>query len=100
MAKWMKDLLNPLNENALKEHSFVTKVYESQITFDYKKLMSLLDNENMEKLPYMKTTYFKEKHFLLKDEFKFLLDSCQKFYGEVAKLNNYTSWNIITSWIQ
>jgi len=83
-----------------KEHSFVTKVYESQIIFDRNKLMSLLDNESMEKYPYLKTTYFKEKNILLKNEFKFLLDSCQKFHGEVAKQNNYISWKVITSWVQ
>ena len=83
-----------------KSHSFVTKIYESHITFDYEKLMSLLNNENMEKVPYLKTTHFKEKNILLKDKFKFLLESCQKFYDEVARQNNYTSWNIIESWVQ
>ena len=63
----------------MKSHSFVTKIYESQITFDYERLMLLLDKEDIEKFPYMKTTYFKEKNILLKREFKFLLDSCQKF---------------------
>ena len=100
MDNWKEILLGPLKDSKLKEHSFVTKVYESQITFDYKKLMSLLDNESMEKFPYMKTTYFKEKNILLREEFKFLLNSCQQFYKEVAQQNNYTSWNIITSWVQ
>ena len=84
----------------MKAHSFVTKVYESQITFDYKKLMQVIKKEKMEKFPYMKTTYFKEKNILLKKEFKFLLDSCQKFYQEVAGDNQYASWRIIMSWIQ
>ncbi len=84
----------------MKSHSFVTKIYESQITFDYERLMLLLDKEDVEKFPYMKTTYFKEKNILLKREFKFLLDSCQKFYNEVAKENNYISWNVMISWVQ
>jgi len=84
----------------MKAHSFVTKIYESQITFDYKRLMLLLDKEDMDKAPYMKTTFFKEKNILLKSRFKFLLDSCQKFYEEVARDNNYTSWIVGGSWIQ
>ena len=78
----------------------MTKVYESQISFDYERLILLLDKEDMEKLPYMKTTFFKEKNILLKSKFKFLLDSCQKFYEGVARDNNYTSWNIVESWVQ
>ena len=84
----------------MKSHSFVTKVYESQITFDYERLILLLDKEDIEKAPHMKTTFFKEKNLLLKSKFKFLLDSCQKFYEEVARDNKYTSWNIILSWVQ
>ena len=84
----------------MKSHSFVTKIYESQITFDYERLTLLLDKEDMDKARHMKTTFFKEKNILLQSRFKFLLDSCQKFYKEVAIDNNYISWIIVGSWIQ
>ena len=80
----------------IKSHQFKTTIYESKIEFDHKKLMGLIDYENLENVGYMKTTYFKEKNILLFPEFKFLLDSCQTFYGQVAKENNYTSWNILS----
>ena len=84
----------------IKSHEFKTTIYESKIEFDHKRLMGLIDYENLENVGYMKTTYFKEKNILLLPAFKFLLDSCQTFYGQVAKENNYTSWNILSSWFQ
>ena len=45
MDNWKEILLGPLKDSKLKEHSFVTKVYESQITFDYKKLINKIKSE-------------------------------------------------------
>ena len=84
----------------MKSHSFVTKIYENQITFDHKKLMQVLKNEKMEKFPYLRTTFFRERNILVQDKYNFLLESCRKFYNEVAKEKNYTSWKLIESWIQ
>ena len=89
-------------EKKLKEKSFVTKIYESEISYDKDKVLKLLDvnRSTMENVGYMKTTYFKEQNILLYKEFKFLLNSCQTFYAQLAKANGYSSWNIISSWFQ
>ena len=84
----------------MKSYSFVTKVYESEITFDHKKLMQVLKKEKIEKFPYLHTTFFREKNILIQEQFKFLLGSCRKFYNEIAKEKNYTSWKLQESWIQ
>ena len=82
----------------LKERSFITKIFEGEISYNKKQLLKIL-NENettLDDVGYMKTTYFKERNILLQKEFGFLLDSCQVFYGRLAKANGYTSWNIIS----
>mgnify|MGYP001483149427 FL=1 len=89
-------------EKKLKEKIFSTKIYEGEISYDKDKVLKLLDvnKSTMDDVGYMKTTYFKERNILLYKEFKFLLNSCQTFYGQLAKANGYSSWNIISSWFQ
>ena len=63
-------------EKKLKEKSFVTKIYEGEISYDKDKVLKLLDvnKSTMDDVGYMKTTYFKERNILLYKEFKFLLN--------------------------
>ena len=86
----------------LKERSFITKIFEGEISYNKKQLLKILNGNKttLDDVGYMKTTYFKERNILLQEEFGFLLDSCQVFYGQLAKANGYTSWNIISSWFQ